>query len=314
MSPGAIIGPGDGEVPAGEVGAEAPSGGGVPAEAARRLGGGAGFSSGLSIDDFAACLHMGLRPVGLVQGFCVMRWSSLASAGYVTAGRGYGQVINSYRCPHGYVSAEHRTWGQNFEQPQLTEAWRQGYASAYRRLIEEAVDAGAHGVVGVVDRVAPLIEGGILEFHLLGTAIVVEGAERPSQPWSTYLAGQRLAKLVDAGFMPVSVVAANAAVRVWEVCSTEILLRGSYDSLGLVQPGQEIVQLADAAMAARRLARDHIRASLGTDALHGARMEVEERELAAGDREISCTLRGTRVRQFAAAAPSPIPRPTVRLS
>ncbi len=34
----------------------------------------------------------------------------------------------TYRCPHGYVSAEHRTWGQNLEQPWVEEAWARATA------------------------------------------------------------------------------------------------------------------------------------------------------------------------------------------
>ena len=30
--------------------------------------------SGLTVPDFAACLQMGLQPVGFVQGYCVMQW------------------------------------------------------------------------------------------------------------------------------------------------------------------------------------------------------------------------------------------------
>ena len=45
----------------------------VPEAAPRRLESGS-FSSGLTVPDFAACLQMGLRPVGLVQGFCAMQW------------------------------------------------------------------------------------------------------------------------------------------------------------------------------------------------------------------------------------------------
>ena len=47
----------------------------LPEAAERRLHEGA-FSSGLSVNDFAACLEMGLEPVGLVQGFCAMQSSN----------------------------------------------------------------------------------------------------------------------------------------------------------------------------------------------------------------------------------------------
>src|ERR1700677_1977619 len=95
----------------------------IPEAAVRRLESSA-FSSGLTVPDFAACLDLGLQPVGLVQGFCVMRW------GWYGAGSGYMRGINpyapgpqgnggyaeTYRCPHGFVSNEHRMWGQNVEQ------------------------------------------------------------------------------------------------------------------------------------------------------------------------------------------------------
>ena len=97
--------------------------------------------------DFAACLDLGLQPVGLVQGFCVMRW------GWYGAGSGYMRGLNpyalrqhraaeayaeTYRCPHGYVSSEHRMWGQNVEQTWVEQAWSDGYGSAYGRMLEEA--------------------------------------------------------------------------------------------------------------------------------------------------------------------------------
>ena len=47
--------------------------GDLPEAAMRRLEA-TSFSSGLSVPDFAACLDIGLQPVALVQGFCVMQW------------------------------------------------------------------------------------------------------------------------------------------------------------------------------------------------------------------------------------------------
>ena len=46
----------------------------LPEAARRRLAEGS-FSSGLSVADFAACLSMGLEPLGLVQGFCAVEHS-----------------------------------------------------------------------------------------------------------------------------------------------------------------------------------------------------------------------------------------------
>ncbi len=289
----------------------------LPPEAAGRLTSSA-FSSGLSVNDFAACLHMGMRPVALVQGFCVMRWSWYGPGSmYNMSGYGarsqWGSMLSSYRCPHGYYSAEHRTWGENFEQRWVRDAWMAGFTTAYNRMLEEARQAGAHGVIGVVDTNSSLIDRSVREYHVYGTAVVVDGA--PSGPlWSSYLAGQRLAKLIEAGFMPVSIVASMASVRMWAVCQTEYLMRGQGQGYGYARYPGQIDQLADAQMQARRLARDHARSALGQDTLHGARLDVGRWEIAEGDMEVDCILRGTRVRRFREADPLPPPRLTVRLT
>ncbi len=290
----------------------------LPEAADRRLAEGA-FTSGLSVPDFAACLQMGLEPVGYVQGFCVMqwRWYGMGSGfgrgvPYGGQGRGYEE---SWRCPHGFVSAEHRGWGQNYEQTWVEDAWRQGFDTAYRRMLEEAGEAGAHGVVGLVDASDRLADLGVLEFKVQGTAVRVEGASVPTGavPWTTYLAGQRLAKSIEAGFAPVSIAASVASVRVWAYCITEYLTEGSSANWGYRVPVSEIEQTAHAHMAVRRIARDQVRAQLGRDSLHGASMITTEHEFGQGDSELQCILRGNRVRRFKEFDPLPPPQPTVRL-
>ncbi len=300
--------------------------GDLPEAAGRRLGG-ESFSSGLTVPDFAACLHMGLRPVGLVQGFCVMQW------GWYGAGSPYMRGMNpysfggsaprgvyseSYRCPHGgYVySNEHRIWGQNYQQPWVESAWAEGFGYSYTRMVEEATEVGAHGVIGVVDSTRHLADMNVTEFHMLGTAVVVEGAAAPpGTPWTTYLAGQRLAKLVESGYMPVSVVASLASVRVWAYCVTEILMEGTLSAWGGGYiPVSEVEQLSRAHLAARSLAREHVRSRLGADTLQGALIVANTQSLSQGDEVIECTLRGTRVRRFKDFDPLPAARPTVRLT
>ncbi len=272
---------------------------------------------------------MGLRPVGLVQGFCVMQW------GWYGAGSPYlrglspyafggdapsGAYSESYRCPHGAMvySNEHRIWGQNYEQPWVESAWGQGFGSAYTRLVEEAAEVGAHGVIGVVDSTRHLADMNVTEFHILGTAVVVEGAPPPpgDQPWTTYLAGQRLAKLIEAGYMPISVVAALSSVRVWAYCVTEMLMEGTPMTRygGGYMPVGEVEQISRAHLAVRSLARERVRAQLGSDTLQGARIVTNAQRLSQGDEVIECALRGTRVRRFKDFDPMPPARPTVRLS
>ncbi len=279
------------------------------------------FSSALSVPGFAACLDMGLRPVGLVQGFCVMQWAWYGSGSIFGMGVGQSQFqvpagaySRTFNCPHGYVSAEHRTFGSNYEQPWVEEAWAQGFGSAYSRMLDEAVSLGAHGVIGIVDRAMPLDETGVTEFHILGTAVVVDGAEPPPQPFTTYLAGQRLAKLLEAGFMPVAVATALASVRVWASCVTEILMGGQTTFGVNWGTSHEVNQISEAHAAVREIAREHVRRQLGSDTLHGCRLEMSGRSVDEGDQVIECTLRGTGVRRFRDAEPLEAPRPTVRLT
>jgi hypothetical protein len=294
----------------------------LPEAAVRRFSSGA-FSSGLTVPDFAACLQLGLEPVGLVQGFCVMQWGWYGAGSsfmrgsnpYTMGAQSEGAYSESYRCPHGYVSAEHRMWGQNLEQPWVEAAWSAGYGAAYARMLDEATALGAHGVIGVVDRVTPVADSQTSEFHFLGTAVTVEDGPPPAGgvPWTTYLAGQRLTKSIEAGFMPVAVVASMASVRVWAYCITEYQMEGGR---GWGNPNQaaEVEQVTRAHMAVRQLARKHVRQKLVGDALHGVQIDVEKRELAQGDEVIDCTIRGNRVRRFKDFDVVPSPRPTVRLS
>jgi hypothetical protein len=184
-------------------------------------------------------------------------------------------------------------------------------------MIEEATALGAHGVIGVVDRVSNVADTGTTEFHFLGTAVRVDGGPPPAGgvPWSTYLAGQRLTKSIEAGFMPVAVVASLASVRVWAFCMTEYLMEGQMGmGWGYASSGPQLVeQVSKAHMAARQLARKHVREQLVGDELHGATIDVATRELAQGDEVIDCTLRGNRVRRFKDFDPIALPRPTVRL-
>ncbi len=305
------------------------TGSSVPEAAERRLAT-ESFSSGLTVPDFAACLQMGLRPVGLVQGFCAMQWGWYGGAqslrGLSPLGVGDGGYSRVWYCPHGFVSAEHPTWGQNAEQTWVEDAWAAGFDSAFARMLEEARALGANGVIGVKDT-SRSTQANVTEFHVLGTAVKLEGAAQgaASDPWSTYLAGQRLAKLIEAGFAPVSVVATLSSVRVWSYCMTRALMEGYGYSMGAIGASgwagggslgaaQEVDQVTEARIAARQIAKERLRQRLGGDILHGALVGSFVRELGEGDQVVECTLRGTRVRRFKDFDPIEAPVVTVRLS
>lgn len=279
----------------------------------------AGFSSGLSVADFAACLDMGLEPVGLVQGFCAMQSTSYALGAAqrnLSPFAGQGGYVETYQCPHGMVAGEHRMWGQNYEQTWIEQSWRQGFSSALSRMLDEASALGAHGVVGVVDTQTALAGAGMIEFHLRGTAVTVRDVGAPiGSPWTTYLAGQRLAKTFEAGLAPVSVVAAIASVRMWAYCITEYLMSGGgVGGWSNTAGATEIDQLVRANNQVRELVRASARAELHGDSLHGVDVRVVEHEHERGDVEIQAVLRGNRLRRVGDFQPLRSPEPTVRLS
>ena len=290
----------------------------LPEAAKRRLQTGA-FSSGLSVSDFAACLELGLEPVGLVQGFCAMQqgvYSMMGglSRGLSPYGGSQGGYVQNYQCPHGMITGEHRMWGQNYQQTWVESTWNEGFTSSYSRMLEEARELGAHGVVGVVDTVSRLTDANVTEFHLWGTAVRVLDMPSPaSTPWSTYLAGQRLAKVFEAGFVPVSIVASVSSIRVWAYCVTEYLLGGIGIWANSSGP-TEIEQIVAAMSQARSMVRTSARDQLDGDALHGANLQLGEREFEKGDLEIEAVLRGNRIRRYRDYDPLPVPQPTVRLS
>jgi hypothetical protein len=299
----------------------------LPEAAGRRLAGGA-WSSGLSTADFAACVALGMEPAAVVQGYAVVQLSTYGQGYY--GGRGYygtrsqwgppaekGRYGESWQCPHGFVGGEHRMYGFNAEQTWAEKTWEGSWQLACRRMVEEAQAAGAHGIVGVVDEVRPLLGWGVTEFRISGTAVRVPGAERPDEPFSTFLSGQRLTKLLEAGFVPVSVVAALSSVQMVGYCITHYQLAGGgtggnwSTSASGVHP---INQVNKAQRAARHLARQRIRRQLGGDSLHGASLERYENEAGEGDMAIQCLIKGTRVRQFKAFDPLAEAEPVVRLA
>jgi len=83
------------------------------------------------------------------------------------------------------VSAEHRTFGYNWEQDWLETSWAQGWGLAYQRMMEEAEASGAHGSSGARRR-RPAGGSSTIEYSIRGTAVVVPDSPRPSRIFSTF--------------------------------------------------------------------------------------------------------------------------------
>jgi uncharacterized protein YbjQ (UPF0145 family) len=240
-----------------------------------------------------------MEPLGLAQGVAVMQWAwYVGTYGMpaLPAPTGRRQYSETWRCPHGFVGAEHRSYGFNYEQTWVEGNWANGFGLAYRRMLDEAEALGAHGVIGVVDQMRHTAGSGTAEFLIRGTAVRVPGAAVPSTPFATYLSGQRLTKLVDTGYVPVGIAAALSSVQMIGYCTTQYQLAGSTAMTwggGGVEPITQVVRAKGAAL---RLAREHVRAQLGTDALHGATFDAFEHEVGEADFTFQCLVKGTRVR------------------
>lgn len=267
------------------------------------------WSSSLSTNDYAACVASGLRPLGFVQGCSVVSWNFIGRARAYGIG-GYGSGFEQYSCPHGMVSAEHRMYGVNYEKIWIEDAWMEAFRRGLERLLHEAANLGAHGVIGVIERRVHHRETSTFEMTLSGTAVGFEGVERPDTPFTTFLAGQKLSKLVEAGFAPVSIVLSFVAVGVYASCITESQLSGAGGMMWT--PSGEIEQVTRAEESARRFVRERVRDQLGGDTLHGARLVAHQYETAEGP-QIDVTMWGNRVRRFRDFEALPPPRPVVRL-
>ena len=274
------------------------------------------WSSGLSTNEFAACAAAGLQPLGFVQGCSVVSWNFYGQSYSPMGGFGMNQrpsgYFEQYSCPHGIVSAEHRMYGMNYEKTWLEETWAGALSRATTRLIDEARQLGAHGVIGIHDRAEHHGDIAGFEISLSGTAVAIAGVPIPEVPFTTFLAGAKLNKLIESGFAPVSIAMSIAAVSVFASCITEYQLRGSAQwGWGMVTNG-EIDQVARAHEAARTIARERIRAQLDGDLLHAAAMQATTNETSEGP-QIEVGIKGNRVRRFADFEEMDPPRPIVRL-
>jgi uncharacterized protein YbjQ (UPF0145 family) len=259
----------------------------------------AAFDSGLTTPDFAACLSMGLQPVGLVQGFfCgqVSGWSNYRAS-----------ITRRYGCAHGYVGNEHPPPDWLGVVDSLDQAWRQAHQVALQRLLAEATARGAHGVVGVTTEFNHPTSQNSCEAHLYGTAVRRTDGPAPPAVWSTQLAGHKLAKLVEAGFAPQSVLYARATSVLAEGCNMEFFKQGR------CYPGETVTPLRDLHHQARQLTLQQASSDAGAAALYGVRMAVHEHE-SGQYTYVTCTLLGSAVRKVRHTLPLAHPVATVTLS
>ncbi len=168
----------------------------VAAARVRRAASGGPWTSMLTVPSAAGLSVTEFEPVGEVMGSIVQNvgWSGYGGCG--AWGAGFGGGFGG-----GYgAMAPTPAFGP------YVEALRHGYDTALARMQLEASGIGADGVIGVGLAAKPFDQGS-REFTALGTAVRSRRArERPARPFVTELAGQDLAKLVGAGWLPVRIV------------------------------------------------------------------------------------------------------------
>lgn len=130
----------------------------------------------LSVPGAVGAEAAGFTPIGEVMGCVVERIGFSADL---------GMTFNDQVRPYG-------------------EALRRGYATALDRLRLEAQGIGADGVVGVTLSATELGEN-MREFVALGSAVRAEARQRPGKLFTTELAGQDVGKLMQAGWVPVTI-------------------------------------------------------------------------------------------------------------
>ncbi|MFJ1763028.1 heavy metal-binding domain-containing protein [Amycolatopsis sp. NPDC088138] len=86
----------------------------------------------------------------------------------------------------------------------LADLLRQGYETALDRLEEEAAGLGADGVLDI-RLTSTSFDGEAQEYVALGTAVRAGTKQRLRRPFTTVLPGQDVAKLMQAGWVPVRV-------------------------------------------------------------------------------------------------------------
>jgi uncharacterized protein YbjQ (UPF0145 family) len=117
------------------------------------------FTSDLSGQDFYVLLRSGYRPLGMVMGNCV----------YHIAMQGFGSFL--------------RTFNQNTELTQYTQALYDSRELAMERMQKEAEDLGAKGIVGANIHERTHTWGShIIEFFAIGTAVEEISADHVIEP------------------------------------------------------------------------------------------------------------------------------------
>lgn len=176
----------------------------------------------LSVAGTVGVESVGLRPVGEVMG-CIVQ-----NIGW-TGGLNYGGMGGNYGGMGGFV-------GSISFQPYV-DALYHGFNTALARMTTEAKGMHADGVVGIRLTRSSLGENS-QEFVALGTAVRADSSHRPRNVFTTELAGQDVAKLMLAGWVPARIaigIAVESQFLDWQSRSQMSLMAGNSEVTAYTQ-------------------------------------------------------------------------------
>lgn len=248
--------------------------GGIPLSAQRRLSElserGGSFTSDLSVNGFALCHQLGLKPLSQVMG------SSIYQMGY-----------------QGAWGATSFAGSALVELDSLSQALNEVRGRALNRLAEEARQIGADAVVGVETRAGESEIGAspgggqlALEQMVLGTAVRRKDS-RNEQPVMTELSVADYALLLRAGIEPAGIVAWSSVFFASYAYSGMLGAGpGSMGAMGSMQP-YELTEFTQALYSARERTMGQITqqaSALGASGVVGVRIghTIQPRTLNAG--------------------------------
>jgi uncharacterized protein YbjQ (UPF0145 family) len=281
------------------------SGSGLPEAAQRRIAEierpGGSWGSSLSVAELASIKRAGFEPLGLAVGSSIYQLTPTYTMRYPAWTGPSAGFSKTYPCPHGYGYGIGHLGGLNWEQVYYEEGVEEAYRLALGRLVEEARELGAHGVVGVTVRFRHLssyegqASGRLVEFTVVGTAVRCPGAAPLEEPFTSHLSGQGLAKLVAAGLVPASLALGCGAIQVLAGCQMTLASR-SFANVELTQYSEAIDQCRWVAVRRLEAMSGHTgEGVIGVDV-----------NLAGGGDLTEMMLLGTSVRRFST---SPLPSP-----
>jgi uncharacterized protein YbjQ (UPF0145 family) len=306
-----MVGPSTGGTGGGGTGTDDP--GGLAFHPDRRAR--STWTSDLSVAEAAAVRRVGLVPAGFVMGTAVMQLAAAGGQLYGAWGGIPGQSMGSsggysesYPCAHGYVAVNNTQehYGFNVEDAVLAASLAEGYRLAIERLHDEAIELGAHGVVGVDLFFENLVgSAGTATFFARGTAVVHPGTQALPSPFLTNATGQHFERLIALGYVPAGLAVGVGAVYVQPNCQA----RGSF---AIVGPNRQIPS-------AIGVSRSRARASLAAMAHRFGEGVVntewtDRRVNRYGESWDQLTIAvGTAVRRYSTEAPPLTPRPVLPL-